>query len=462
MNLSIPERLPSAIRVFVDDIHRLIGPVFLVGGLVRNTVLGTSLPNHLHLLVSRSLSDCEQRLRDGGHAAVAMGNKHNSLLIPLKGEERPRVIEISTFRHRPNCPATVEEDLLHRDLTINAIAYCWPYGPLVDPFNGLEDLKNSRTRLVNGLETIQENPLRALRFFRLTLQLSMMPDPADLALCANTRPHPVPGEQLRGELDRIFSLTLRGGDVRPLLQRLFSSSLGLTVFPELKETESERRRRGEDEERPCIRERVIDALLTITQPREEEDVTLLDLRWAAFLFRLNRLELPEEEWQNRLDHQHENIDGVKSVLKRFGFSKRRRRRTMNLLQFVYLDMNPTDRLLNRLLKKQVPLEGLFRLVDATRESAGPEPPENPDTTAGESKTLGRILKRCRHLVDANRGLNPRDLALGGGEILDLVRQPPGPWMGELQKLLVDWVSEQPERNQPAVLREKIQSWLANQ
>lgn len=448
MSFDTPRRLPPFLHPFVDDIHRLIGPVYLVGATIRDLLLERPLPVYLHLLVSRPLSECWQRLHEGGYSTAQVGNKHNCLLLPLKGNDRPKLIEISTFRHRPNSPATVEEDLLHRDLTINAMAVLWPDGELIDPYEGRKDLDRGRIHLINGLETIRENPLRALRLFRQSLQLTMQPDAADLTLAADTDPHLVPGDQIRAEMDRIFSLPLNGPGDQPLLERLFDSLLGRTIFPE---------QAGETTAPGFGAIRLVETLQTLTHPERSEEVALMDLRWAALLFRLIRLETAEGAAQPA-SHRQQRMQQAAGILQRFDFSKRRQRRILSLLEHSNLPLNPTDRLLNRLLKQGIPLEGLFRLVVASRRPADRGDAAGNDRSDGE---LNRTLKRCQHLVDASHRIKPTDLAISGGEILDLVRQPPGPWMGVIQKILVEWVSEDPRRNHPEQLSEKVREWLAD-
>ena len=63
---------------------------------------------------------------------------------------------------------TLEEDLYRRDLTINAIAEDQD-GRLIDPFNGLKDIKNRVLRHVS--DAFIEDPLRVFRVARLAAQL---------------------------------------------------------------------------------------------------------------------------------------------------------------------------------------------------------------------------------------------------------------------------------------------------
>jgi len=64
---------------------------------------------------------------------------------------------------------TLEEDLSRRDLTINAIAES-PEGEVVDPFGGVEDLKNRRLRHVSP--AFSEDPVRILRVARFAARFA--------------------------------------------------------------------------------------------------------------------------------------------------------------------------------------------------------------------------------------------------------------------------------------------------
>ncbi len=67
---------------------------------------------------------------------------------------------------------TIEEDLGRRDFTINAMALNHQTGELIDPYGGLEDLKNKLIRAVgDGSERLAEDPLRILRGIRLAVEL---------------------------------------------------------------------------------------------------------------------------------------------------------------------------------------------------------------------------------------------------------------------------------------------------
>ncbi|MEO5347151.1 MAG: hypothetical protein H7834_12345 [Magnetococcus sp. YQC-9] len=446
---SFPNAFAPFIRTLLDDIHRLIGPIYLVGDAPINGILGKPLPNTLEILVARPLTECRKRLHRGDHHEAIMGQKHNSLIVPIKDWTHPKLIDIACFRSRPGQETTLEEDLLHRDVTVNAMAYTWPNGPLVDPFGGRRDLLVGQMRLVNGQDTLNENPLRALIFFRLAMLLGRPMDPEDLTLVTQTSLESVIPELIREEMDRILSLPLADDESQNQLRTLFASPLGDQILPHLASLKNQ----VEISMGDTPWKQVIDATLAISAPADGEEISLLDLRWAILLggYGLSKL-TSHDSMEHSLAQINRRLDTLE-------FSKRRSRRILGLLRNLNTTINPTDRQLKRYLANHIPLEGVYRLMQALT-AANPAIPENQRIE--EELHFQEIRDRCHDLRRAEHRIRPEDLALSGGEILDMVRIQPGPWLRNLQAVLVELVTREPQRNQKVELRAQVNKWIVQQ
>lgn len=100
-----------------------------------------------------------------------------------------QIIEISTFRSnsrhvsakgiikRDNVYGDIEDDVMRRDFTINALYYRFRDGKLLDFVGGLQDIKDKRLRsLGDPLERFPEDPVRMLRAVRFAAKLNLTMD----------------------------------------------------------------------------------------------------------------------------------------------------------------------------------------------------------------------------------------------------------------------------------------------
>lgn len=107
-------------------------------------------------------------------------------------------------------PATLEDDRLRRDFTINAISVSLNKdnsGEIIDPFQGIQDIQNKiiRTPLDPQL-TFNDDPLRMLRAIRFSAQLNFKIDTASLKAVKDLkeRIHIVAPERIAEEINKIL------------------------------------------------------------------------------------------------------------------------------------------------------------------------------------------------------------------------------------------------------------------
>ncbi len=138
--------------------------IYLVGGAVRDALLNVPVKDRDWVVVGAH----PQQMLDAGYTQV--GQDFPVFLHPKTKEEhalarteRKAGSGYTGFEVYAAPDVTLEEDLIRRDLTINAIAQDQA-GTLYDPFNGIQDLENRQLRHVSS--AFSEDPLRVLRVAR--------------------------------------------------------------------------------------------------------------------------------------------------------------------------------------------------------------------------------------------------------------------------------------------------------
>ena len=138
--------------------------VYLVGGAVRDRLLGRPVKERDWVVVGASPKDLERQ------GYVPVGREFPVFLHPQTHEEhalarleRKVAPGYRGFTTQFSPDVTLEEDLRRRDLTINAMAET-PSGEIVDPYGGRRDLEARLLRHVS--DSFIEDPVRVLRVAR--------------------------------------------------------------------------------------------------------------------------------------------------------------------------------------------------------------------------------------------------------------------------------------------------------
>jgi len=138
--------------------------IYLVGGAVRDKLLNRAVKDNDYLVVGATV---EQMLSLGFNQ---VGKDFPVFLHPktkqeyaLARTERKQGQGYTGFDCYAAPDVTIEQDLLRRDLTVNAMAIS-ENGTLIDPYHGQQDLKNRVLRHVS--DAFVEDPLRVLRVAR--------------------------------------------------------------------------------------------------------------------------------------------------------------------------------------------------------------------------------------------------------------------------------------------------------
>lgn len=228
--------IPDTTREVIAVVDRIVGPVYLVGGSVRDMLLGSE-PHDYDFTTPLKPDEVQGKIESAGYKAYTTGKRFGTIGFKL----REHYVEITTFRAEKYEPGSrkpavvfvddVTHDLSRRDFTINAMALRTD-GRLVDPFGGREDLENKIIRTVGQAgERFSEDPLRMLRAARFASTLGFAIDP-ELQKRASKRAHQileVSRERWMSELDRLLVTT----DPTAGLEFLAQTRLLYFMIPEL-------------------------------------------------------------------------------------------------------------------------------------------------------------------------------------------------------------------------------------
>jgi poly(A) polymerase len=162
--------------------------LYLVGGIVRDALLGRAVLADLDFATSAAPPRTRELLESSGAPSVYLVGERFGTIGSVYGEDPHRLhVEVTTYR-RESYPdehrfpevafdATLIDDLARRDFTMNAIAIDAGSGKKIDPWDGEADIAQSLVRAVgNPEERFAEDPLRLLRAARFVSQLGFRLD----------------------------------------------------------------------------------------------------------------------------------------------------------------------------------------------------------------------------------------------------------------------------------------------
>ncbi len=438
-----------------------LGPaaeLVVVGGAVRDELLGR--PHADWDLATALLPELVMgQARAAGLKVIPTGLQHGTVTVIL--EDRP--VEVTTFRsdgdyldgRRPESVRLgvgLHEDLARRDFTINAMALPVGGGELVDPFGGRADLASRLIRAVGDpLQRFAEDGLRPLRACRFAAQLGFEVDPATCAAIPARLEvaRKVAQERVFNELDKL----LRGAEPDRGLRLLEGTGLLDLWLPELRPMVGcgQNRHHCYDVWEHTLR--VVDQ--TPADPA---------LRWAALLHDAGKpgtRTVDERGETHFYGHEALSLDLADALLARLKASHALRQEVAALIR--HHGIHPTEawgdpacrRFLRRLEEDGLTLArwAAFRLADHQGKGLGPEAWE------GDYRAM---LARLEALAAAAPPLSVRGLALDGAALMKLAGKGGGPWLGDLQRHLLEAVLDDPAANTPERLAALAQERLAGE
>lgn len=175
---------------FAEQIRNLGGSAFIVGGAVRDLIMGCASHDHDIMVCGIEVSAFKKTFP----AAKMTGNAFPVFRLNIEGEEveiafarkEEKVAEgHSGFKMIFSSDVTFEEDMVRRDTTMNALGMNIITGEVVDLFGGERDILSGVIRAVS--EHFVEDSVRVLRAARQAAQFSFSVDAETIELMRSCR-----------------------------------------------------------------------------------------------------------------------------------------------------------------------------------------------------------------------------------------------------------------------------------
>lgn len=147
------------------------GRLYLVGGAVRDEMMGRKVEDKDYCVTGLNRNEFEKLfpnviIRGKDFAVYDIEGRE----FALARKERKTGAGHKKFEIQTNSTITIKEDLARRDITINSIAKDILTEELIDPYHGIEDIKNKVIRMTT--DAFSEDPLRVYRVARFAATLN--------------------------------------------------------------------------------------------------------------------------------------------------------------------------------------------------------------------------------------------------------------------------------------------------
>ena len=281
---------------------------YLVGGAVRDKLLGLEVKDRDYVVVGATPQDMEARgFKLVGADFPVFLHPQTKCEYALARTERKVGPGYKGFAVHAAPDVTLEQDLARRDLTINAMAES-ESGELIDPFGGAEDLRRGILRHVSP--AFVEDPLRVLRVARFAARFGFTVAEETLALMHELvnkdELEALAPERVWSELERAL------GEREP--QRFFGvlrlCGANARLFPEIEALFGVPQ---PEKHHPEI-DTGVHILMVLEQAARLSPDTRV--RFAALLHDLGKGTTPKEAWPRHIGHEERGVSLVKGFCRR--------------------------------------------------------------------------------------------------------------------------------------------------
>ncbi len=443
---NIPNEVKEILKKFIDENFE----IYIVGGAVRDLITG-KVPTDWDFTTN---ANPDEILKVLGEKAF-YDNKFGTVGIPSENEDF-EPFEITTFRTESNYTdsrrpdkvswgKTLEEDLMRRDFTINALALKqtntdWE---VIDIYDGKKDLDKKIIRAVGDAnERFREDALRMMRALRIASQLNFKIEDKTFDAIKNNSGsiNKISRERVKDELFKILS-SLHPYEGIVLLK---DSGLLVEILPEVEKMF------GVEQKSPG-RHHIYDvgthSLMALKFCESNDPV----VRFATLIHDIGKPGTMKKLDTGTITFYNHEVAGAniaRRIADRLRFSNYESEKLLKLVRWHQFTVNEfqTDSAVRRFIKNVgvENLEDIIILRTADRLGSGAR--ETSWRTEDFKKRLLEVQKQPFSI---------KDLKIGGNDVMKELNLKPSPKVGEiLEKLFNDVINKKLE-NKKEILIKKL-------
>jgi len=452
------QTIPSEVRELCTRLREAGFRSWIVGGCVRDQLLcelenkpaadirgdwdiaTSARPEQVQKLFRRVIPTGIQH----GTVTVLM-NKSGYEVTTLRGETS------YTDGRRPDAVYFVDDikdDLARRDFTINAIAYDPLEDVLIDPFDGIRDLRARVLRAVGDAAVrFAEDGLRVLRAARFvaTLNVELDPDTERAIVPSLDSYRKVSAERIRDE----WLKTTKAKKPSRAFEVMKNHGLLAISAPELMESVG-------CEQNHYHAFDVWGHAMHCLDNCPNQPL----LRMAGLLHDVGkpRSRAWSDKTQDYTFYEHERIGAemAEPMLERLRFSNDERAHIVALVRhhLICYDGTWSDAAVRRWVRRVSPelVGDLYALSEADVTAKGKDP-------TADLENITQLKAHVEKVIAQGAAFSVKDLAVNGGTLIKELGVKPGPDVGRVLRALLEEVIEDPEKNQPSVLLERARDLL---
>jgi poly(A) polymerase len=423
--------------------ERMQSKLYIVGGFVRDLILEREKDEIDYLIIGNGLEFAQVFAENLNVKKISQFKNFGTAHFHYEDFDfefvGARKESYSSHSRKPFVTeGTFEDDIKRRDFTINTLAVSLnkeDFGNLIDPFNGLEDLKNKIIKTpIDPFVTFNDDPLRILRAFRFASQLKFRVDESIMKAA----------DELKGRLkiisqeritDEFFKI-LSSEQPSVGLKLLYNSNVMKIIFPEISNMGGIEQRKDYHHKDVFLHTcQVVDNIASVS-----ENV------WLKFAALVHDIAKPATkkfiEGIGWTFHGHEELGArmMKSIFKRMKFP-------MNKLEYVEklvrLHLRPialagedvTDSAIRRLIVAAgSDLEDLITLCRADITT------KNPEKVSEYLSNYDRVMQKVREVEEKDK-LRAFQSPVRGEEIMKICNIGPSKKVGEIKTAIEEAILE---------------------